>query len=249
MIDLKGKVALVTGGSRGIGRATCVLLARAGADVVVSYLRNQQAAQATVDAVQAEGQTAIAVGGDLSTGAEDLFDQATTCFGKLDIVVVNAGLWKRAPIENMTAEMWRETMAANLDSAYHTCHQAARVMKAQGSGKLILIASTAGQRGEAEFSHYAASKGAMIAMTRSLGSELGPFGINVNCVAPGWVITDMTTPVFADAAYRASVEASIPLRRIATPEDIAGPVLFLASDLSRHLQGSVLSVNGGSVLA
>ena len=251
MIDLTGKVVLVTGGSRGIGRATCVLAARAGADVVIGYKANRAAAAAVVTAVEAAGRSALAVAGDLSKGedAHALFETAHDRFGHLDIVVVNAGVWEPAPIETMTEEQWRRTMTANLDSAYHVCHLAAAHMKPRRSGKLILVTSTAGQRGEACYSHYAASKGAMIAMTRSLGSELGPYGINVNAVAPGWVATDMTTEVFGDPARKAAIEREIPLRRIAGADDIAGPILFLASDLARHLQGSVLSVNGGSVMA
>ncbi|MDJ0838767.1 MAG: 3-oxoacyl-ACP reductase family protein [Acidobacteriota bacterium] len=251
MIDLKGKVAVVTGGSRGIGRACSVLLARAGADVVIGYRGNEKAASDTAVAVEAEGRRVLTVAGDLADAeaAQLLFTRARDAFGRVNIVVANAGIWKHAPIDTMTTGQWRETISANLDSLYQTCHFAARIMKQQKSGKLIIIASTAGQRGEAEYAHYAASKGAAIAMTRSLGSELGPYGINVNCVAPGWVLTDMTTDVFENPEFRQSIEQSIPVRRIASPEDIAGPVLFLASELSRHLQGSILSVNGGSVMA
>ncbi|MCG8669944.1 MAG: SDR family oxidoreductase [Pseudomonadales bacterium] len=251
MIDLSGKTALVTGGSRGIGRAVCTLLARAGADVVLSYRSNHEAAAETVRRIEASGAEALAVPGDLSQeeSVDELFKQVEQRFDKLDIFVANSGIWARASIDTMTNSQWRETMAANLDATYFCCSRAARLMKAAGSGKIILVTSTAGQRGEADYSHYAASKGAMIAMTRSLGSELGPFGINVNSVAPGWVRTDMTEPVFSDENFEASVIESIPVRRIAEPEDIAGPVLFLASSLARHLQGSVLSVNGGSVMA
>lgn len=251
MIDLTGKRALVTGGSRGIGRACVRLLAEAGADVVIGYHRNHEAAREAAAPVEALGRRALCLAADLgdADAASDFFKKIDEAFGGLDIVVVNAGLWLRAPIDEMTPQQWQQTMTANLDTTYHACHHGARMLKEAGGGKLILIASTAGQRGEAFYSHYAASKGAMIAMTRSLGSELGPHNINVNCVAPGWVLTDMTTDVFADTAFRERVCADIPLRRIAAPEDIAGPVLFLASELSRHLQGSVLSVNGGSVLA
>ena len=148
----------------------------------------------------------------------------------------------------MTTAQWRETMSANLDSIFEICGAAARDMKPRKHGKIILISSTAGQRGEAEYSHYAASKGAVIAFTRSLAAELGPFNINVNSVAPGWVLTDMTRDVFDDDTQRAGIEASIPLRRVATAEDVAGPIVFLASELSRHVQGAVINVNGGSVL-
>jgi len=251
VIDLSDRVVLVTGGSRGIGRATCVLAARAGADIVLGYRADRAAAEETVAAVEVEGSAALAVAGDLSRAddAERLFSEACDRFGRIDGVVVNAGIWERAPIDEMSEDQWSQTMTANLDSSYHTCRLAAAHMKPRRSGKIVLVASTAGQRGEAHYSHYAASKGAMIAMTRSLGAELGPSNINVNAVAPGWVLTDMTDGVFADPERRAAIEAEIPLRRIATAADLAGPILFLLSDLARHLQGSVLSVNGGSVMA
>ena len=250
MIDLKGKVAIVTGGSRGIGRAICIKMAEAGANVVVGYHHDTRAAQEVVAAVKGHGREAVAIGCDLSkeTNGETLFAVATSSFKVANIVVANAGIWERAPIDEMTLNQWRQMMAVNLDSVFNTCRQAAKHMKECGGGKIIIISSTAGQRGEANYSHYAASKGALIAFARSLAQELGPYGINVNCVAPGWVRTDMTASVLADAAFKQEVEASIPLRRIAEPDDIAGPVLFLASDLANHVQGQVLSVNGGSVL-
>jgi len=250
MIDLSGKSALVTGGSRGIGAAVCLALAKAGADVALGYHTNQGAANAVVEAVEGLGRRALARGGDMASLADcaNLFEAAVDAFGGVDIVVGNAGVWKRAAIEAMTERQWRETMAANLDSTYNLCHLAAAHMKARKTGKIILIASTAGQRGEAFYAHYAASKGAVIAMTRSLAAELGPDQINVNCVAPGWVRTDMTERVFSDPAFVQHTEEAIPLQRIAEPEDVAGPVLFLASDLARHIQGAVINVNGGSVL-
>ena len=250
MLDLRGKSAVVTGGSRGIGAAVCVLLARAGADIAFGYRSNHEAAAAVVEEVEKQGRRALAVAGDLadSESCRALFEHVGAKLGPVDIVVGNAGIWKRAPIDEMSPESWRETMAANLDSIYHLCHYAARIMKPRRTGKVILIASTAGQRGEAFYAHYAASKGAVISLTRSLAAELGPFDINVNCVAPGWVRTDMTETVFEDADFRKAVTHSIPIRRIATPEDVAGPVVFLASQLARHIQGAVINVNGGSVL-
>lgn len=250
MMDLRGKNALVTGGSRGIGAAVCVMLAKAGASVGIGFRSNIMAAEAVKETVEKEGVRGLILEGDL---AEDgvcarVFDKATDILGPIDIVVGNAGIWKRAPIHEMEPSDWRETMTANLDSLYHTCHEAAKRMKSRGCGKIVIIASTAGQRGEAQYAHYAASKGAAIALTRSLASELGPDGINVNCVAPGWVMTDMTAGVFSDARYLKQQAEAIPLKRIAEPEDVAGPVVFLASDLARHVQGAVINVNGGSVL-
>ena len=250
MIDLRGKTAIVTGGSRGIGRSTVLLLAGAGADVCFSYRSRADAARDVVGEVEQLGRKAIALRADGAVRAdvEALFAAAEKTFGRVDLLVANSGIWKRAPIDQMSEEDWDETLNANLRSVYLACHFAARIMKPQGAGNIILISSTAGQRGEPFYSHYAASKGAVIAMTKSLAAELGPAGIRVNCVAPGWVTTDMTAHVFADAAFAASVARATPVGRIASPDQIASVVLFLASDLASHLQGEIVNVNGGSVL-
>src|SRR5262249_32194552 len=166
----------------------------------------------------------------------------------LDILVANAGIWKRAPIERMTSRQWQEMLRVNLDSIYACCHGAARQMLKQKSGTIVLISSTAGQRGESFHSHYAATKGAIIAMTKSLAAELGPRGITVNCVAPGWVATDMTEEALNDPREQQKILELNPLGRVATVEEIAGPVLFLASSLASHINGEILNVNGGSVL-
>jgi 3-oxoacyl-[acyl-carrier protein] reductase len=162
-------------------------------------------------------------------------------------VVVNHGIWKRAPIETMTQEAWEETIRVNVGGAYAVCHHAARVMIPQGSGCIILISSTSGQRGEAYYSHYSATKGALISFTWSLAAELAPHGIRVNGVAPGWVLSDMTREALAGPAGD-EAKQEIPLGRVGTPEEIAGPVAFLASDLASYLYGEVLSVNGGAVM-
>lgn len=250
MIELQGKTAIVTGGSRGIGRAVCLLLAGAGADVAFGYRHNSEAAESVVREIEKQGGKALAVVGDVTRQDtfERLFSETKDQLGSVDIVVGNAGIWKGALIDEMTGEEWQETLDVNLNSIFWTCRYAAREMKPKRSGKIVLISSTAGQRGEAGHSHYAATKGAIIALTKSLGTELGPFNINVNCVAPGWVDTDMCTGVFADPDFRESVRQEIPLKRIATAEEIAGAVLFLASELARHIQGEILNVNGGSVL-
>ncbi|HEV8484242.1 MAG TPA: SDR family NAD(P)-dependent oxidoreductase, partial [Blastocatellia bacterium] len=169
-------------------------------------------------------------------------------FGALDILIANAGIWKEAAIESMTERDWDETIDINLKSIYASCREAARAMLARRRGTIILISSTAGQRGEPFYSHYAATKGAIIAMTKSLAAELGPRGITVNCVAPGWVATDMTVAALNDPRERRKIRELIPLGRVATPAEIAGPILFLASDLASHITGEVLNVNGGSVL-
>ena len=251
MLTLEGKAALVTGGSRGIGRAICAHFGLLGARVAVNYVRDEAAAQAAVAEVERAGGEAFAVRADVSRPDEAgrLVDETVACFGALDIVVINQGIWKRAPIAEMTPEQWNETLQVNLGGAYAVCHHAARVMIPRRTGSIVTIASTAGQRGEANYSHYAASKGALLAFTRSLASELAPHGIRVNAVSPGWVLTDMTRHVFDDPALREQALGPIPLGRPGTPDEIAGPVAFLASDLASFIYGEVLCVNGGAVMA
>jgi 3-oxoacyl-[acyl-carrier protein] reductase len=200
--------------------------------------------------IRSLGRSAISISGNIANrkSLEDLFAGAKSTFGRIDIVVANAGIWKRGPIEELSEESWRETIDVNLTSIYRTCQLATHEMKPRNEGKIILISSTAGQRGEAFHSHYAATKGAIIAITKSLAAELGPSNIHVNCVAPGWVDTDMSSEVLRDAEQLEKIRQITPLRRIATAEDIAGPVVFLASSFSDQVQGEVLNVNGGSVL-
>lgn len=251
MINLKNKVALVTGGSRGIGAAACLKFAEACASaVIINYNRDREAAERVAEQCRAFGSEAMAVKADVSrlAAVDKMIDKTVSRFGSLDIMVANAGIWKEAAIEQMTEREWDETIDINLKSIYACCRASARVMIPRGSGNIILISSTAGQRGEAFHSHYAATKGGTISMTKSLATELGPRGIRVNCVAPGWVITDMTTEALNDAKTRRKVKDLIPLGRVATAEEIAGPILFLASDLSSHVHGEILNVNGGSVL-
>lgn len=228
----------------------CLYLARAGARVGLGFLRDEESAQATVQEIRSQQGRAIAVAADVADrdSMELLFGETRQAFGPIDIVVINAGVWKRAPIEEMTDQQWRETLDINLRSAYLACQLSIPEMKKRRSGNIICVSSTAGQRGEPFYSHYAASKGALIAMTKALAAEVGPHNIRVNCVAPGWVDTDMTRAVFSDPEFRESVRQIIPLKRIAKPEDVAGVVVFLASDLSRHVHGEVINVNGGSVL-
>ena len=184
----------------------------------------------------------------VSEEAGRLVDDAVQRFGALDIVVVSHGIWTPAAIEAMTPAAWEETLRINLGGAYAVCHHAAHHMIARRAGSLVLISSTAGQRGEAGYSHYAASKGALLAFARSLAAELAPHAVRVNAVAPGWVLTDMTRHVF-DGPEAAEAVRPIPLGRPATPEEIAGPVAFLVSDLASYIWGEVLCVNGGAVMA
>jgi len=251
MITLAGKIALITGASRGIGAATAVKFAQAGArGIALNYNRDRQAAAEVSNKCKDLGVEAITIRADVArvSDAQKLVRATLEHFGALDILVANAGIWKEAAIETMTEAEWDETIDANLKSIYACCAEAARVMLPRHSGTMILVSSTAGQRGEAFHSHYAATKGAIIAMTKSLAAELGPRGITVNCIAPGWVATDMTAEALSDPKQRRKIRELIPLGRVATPDEIAGPILFLASELASHVNGEVLNVNGGSVL-
>jgi len=251
VLTLRGKSALVTGGGRGIGRAISVLFGRLGARVAVNYARDEAAALAAVAAVREAGGEAFAARADVSdpAQAERLVDETASRFGSLDVLVANHGIWKRASIEAMTPAQWDETVRVNLGGVYAVVHHAARHMIPRRAGTIVLIASTAGQRGEAHHSHYAATKGAVLAFTKSIAAELAPHGIRVNAVAPGWVLTDMTRSVLEDPAQAAAALRKVPLGRPGTPDEIAGPVAFLASDLASFLYGEVLAVNGGAVMA
>jgi 3-oxoacyl-[acyl-carrier protein] reductase len=251
MINLAGKSAIITGASRGIGRATAIKFAEAGCrGLVINYRDNREAAREVARECERLGAESIAAQADVSrvSSVEKMVKAAVDRFGALDILVANAGIWKEAAIESMSEREWGETIAANLKSIYACCREAARVMIPRKRGTMILISSTAGQRGEAFHSHYAATKGAIISMTKSLAAELGPRGITVNCVAPGWVATNMTEDALSDPRQRRKIRDLIPLGRVATPEEIAGPILFLASELANHITGEILNVNGGSVL-
>jgi 3-oxoacyl-[acyl-carrier protein] reductase len=249
MLDLSGRTALVTGGSRGIGRAVCALFGHLGARVAVGYARDENAAREVVAGLAAAGATAVALGADLAEEGEPerLVGRAEEALGPLDVLVANHAIWRRAPIAAMTSAEWDETVRTNLGSVRALCSEAARRMVPRGRGAIVLVASTAGQRGEPFHSHYAATKGGVIALARSLGSELGPSGVRVNCVAPGWVVTDMSREAIEGAPGDA-VRKAIPLGRPGTPEEIAGPVAFLASDMASYMHGQVLSVNGGAVM-
>ena len=247
-MGLAGKRAVVSGASRGVGRAAALLLARAGADVGVGYLAREAEANAVVAEVRALGRRAYAQAGDMSTpwGAELLFERALVEFGGIDLFVGNAGVWvpDDIPIADLTDEQWRRTVQQNLDSIFYSVRLASRFLAP--NGRIVLVSSTAGQRGEAFHADYAATKAAMIALTKSVAVELAPRGITVNCVAPGWVDTEMVAKPMAAARDR--IEAQIPLGRVATADDVAGPIVFLCSALARHVTGEVLNVNGGSVL-
>ena len=240
---------MVTGGSRGIGAATALMLAECGADVGIGFRSRADEAAAVVKRIAERGVRSFAHGSDLTQhdGAESLFERAAREFGGVEIVVGNAGTWpfEAVGIGEMNAERWRATLAHNLDAVFHTARAAARVLP--DGGRLVLVSSTAGQRGEAFHSDYAAAKGATISIVKSLAIELAPRGITVNSVAPGWVDTEMVVDAL-EAGGRERIAAGIPIGRIASARDIAGPIVFLCSDEARHITGEILNVNGGSVL-
>ncbi len=250
MISLEGKKALVTGGSRGIGRATAVMFARAGADVAINFLNREKEALEVKKTISDLGRDCLVLKADISqkNQAEEMVETLLHDWNQIDILVNNAGIWTYGEMGNMDNAIWHETIQLNLDAVFFLCNSVVPAMKRKKQGWIINVSSTAGVRGEALHSHYAASKGAIISFTKSLAAELAPLDIRVNCVAPGWVDTEMCEEVFRAPGFRAKVEDSIPLKRIPPPEDIAGPILFLASDLARHITGEVINVNGGSVL-
>jgi 3-oxoacyl-[acyl-carrier protein] reductase len=237
MIDLAGKRAFVTGGGRGIGRATALMLERAGARVVVGYRERKPGG----------GGGPNSVGGDLgdaSVAQRVVREVVTALAGGLDILVVNHGVWPPddVPLARLTDAQWEGTRRANLDAVVYVCRAAIPHLAAGGT--MVLVSSTAGQRGEAFHADYAATKGAVISLTKALAVELAP-NVTVNCVAPGWVDTEMSE---ATLTSKPAILKTIPLGRAATPEDIAGPIVFLCSSLARHITGEILNVNGGSVL-
>ena len=257
-LSLAGQTALITGGSRGIGAASVRLFVKAGAHVVFSYQRAQAAAAAVV--VAAGEDRCLAVAADLSSpaAADELVQRAVARLGRLDLLVANHGIWppQDVPVERMSDEHWKTTTAVNLDSVFGLVKHAVAQMKRQaphpGSrarGRIVLVSSTAGQRGEAFHCDYAATKGALISMTKGLATELAADGIYVNCVAPGWVATDMSRDALADPAASAKVLDTIPLGRVGTPDEIAAPILFLCTEQANFITGEVLNVNGGAVLA
>jgi len=269
-LSLPGKVVLVTGGSRGIGAATVRLFAAAGARVVFNY----QSAKEKADAITSECGSANcrAVQSDLSSAqaAGELVSAAAAEFSRLDILVANHGIWppEDVPVDQMTEEQWYRTIAVNLDSVFGLVKHAVAQMKKQNedarqkraadpgskteppsaNGHIVLVSSTAGQRGEAFHCDYAASKGALISMVKGLSTELARDGIRVNCVAPGWVDTDMSREALNDPPTRAKVFATIPLGRVGTPDEIAGPILFLCTKYAGFITGEIFNVNGGAVL-
>lgn len=260
-LSLAGRTALITGGSRGIGAATVRLFCAAGARVAFSYrVAREQAETLVEECGGAGGCTALEQELQSVGDGEALVAEATEVLGgTLDILVANHGVWPphEQPIATMPERQWRETLGVNLDSVFGLVRAAVAAMQkdreaggttAAGTRHIVLVASTAAQRGEAFHADYAASKGALVSLTKSLSTELAPDGILANCVAPGWVRTDMSAGTLADEVAGASALAKIPLGRAALPEEIAGPILFLCTPLAGFITGEVLNVNGGAVL-
>src|SRR2546429_8619624 len=252
MISLAGRAALITGGSRGIGAAAVKMFAQAGADVGFSYFKSKDAALQIQQEAGKHGTRVEAFKADAGkhTDNKSLVEHCVSRLGRLDILVANAGVWnlKDLPIEKMSEKQWDDMIRTNLKSIYSIIHFSVPQMIKQKSGKIITISSTAGQRGESLHTHYGASKGGVISFTKGLATELARHNILVNCVAPGWVATDMSNPVLETKAGQKMANTVIPLRRAGTPEEIAGPILFAASDLANFMTGEIINVNGGAVL-
>lgn len=246
---LAGQRALVTGGSRGIGAATARMLARCGADVAITYRSRRADADVVAAEVIASGRRSSVHRVELADrkNVDAAVDRIASDWGGIDILVGNAGIWpsEEAAVRDMPDERWARTMAENIDGMFYSTRAALRVMG--DGGRVVLVSSTAGQRGESMHADYAASKGAMISFVKSVAIEVARRGITVNSVAPGWVDTEMCEDPFRDGG-RGRIAAGIPIGRIASVDDIAAPIVFLCTAGARHITGEILNVNGGSVL-
>lgn len=254
MLSFKDQIVIVTGASRGIGAAAAIKFAEAGAaGVVINYRSHSAAALEVAQEVERRGAQALVIKADVSKQDESkaLIDQTMDRFGRLDVLVANAGIWPPhdTPIVALDEAQFDKTIRINIHGVYYVSRYAAQIFVEQKRGNIVTVSSTAGQRGEAGHADYAASKGAVISFTKSLASELGRYGVRVNSVAPGWVDTEMSADALhGDEATTQQILNAIPLQRIATAKDVALPIVFLASDLARHITGEILNVNGGSVL-
>jgi len=245
---LEGKVALVTGASRGIGRAIALRLAKEGAKVAVNYAGNEAAARETEAAIKEIGGEVLLVQADVSdsTAATDMVSVVAKNFGTIDILINNAGITRDGLLARMKDEDFAKVMATNLNGVFYTTRAAAKIMMKQRSGRIVNMASVVGLMGNAGQANYAAAKAGIIGFSKSVAKELATRGITVNMVAPGFIGTDMTA-VLSDKVKETMVE-SIPLKRMGTPEDVAGAVLFLVSDEASYITGQVINVDGGMVM-
>jgi 3-oxoacyl-[acyl-carrier protein] reductase len=256
-LSLSNQVALITGGSRGIGAATVRMFAAAGAKVVFNYQKAREQAEALAKECGAANCYAVASNLNNPESARALVAETVKHFGRIDILVANHGVWpaEDVAIDKMTDEQWRNTLSINLDAVFGLVKHTVAQMKSQPrttsgrpAGHIVLISSTSGQRGEAYHCDYSATKGALISMTKGFSTELAPAGIYVNCVAPGWVDTDMSRPALDDPRTSEKVLRTIPLGRVGKPEEIAAPILFLCTEHAGFITGEVFNVNGGAVL-
>jgi 3-oxoacyl-[acyl-carrier protein] reductase len=245
MPELAGRVALVTGGSRGIGAAICEELGAAGATVAVNYASNADAAAEVCRAVEAAGGTAHAVQGDVSTadGAAALVEAVERDIGPIDVLVNNAGITRDDLIMRLSEQDWRDVIDTNLGGAFFTSKAASRPMLKRRKGAIVNISSIVGVHGNAGQSNYAASKAGLIGLTKALAKELGGRGIRVNAIAPGYIATELTGALPEQA--RDAILANTPLGRLGDPADVARAVRFLASDAAAFVTGDVLAVDGG----
>jgi 3-oxoacyl-[acyl-carrier protein] reductase len=254
-LSVADKVALVTGGSRGIGAATVRAFVAGGARVLFSYEKAREASERLVQELGENNCAAVACNLSGTGTAGQLVAAVVSRFGRLDILVVNHGVWPPADaaVDKMSEAQWHTTIAVNLDSVFALIKTSVAQMKKQGgnggaAGHIVVVSSTAGQRGEAFHCDYAATKGALISMVKGLSTELAPHGIYINCVAPGWVDTDMSAPALNDPKTRAAIFSTIPLGRVGKPEEIAVPILFLCTEHAGFITGEIFNVNGGAVL-
>jgi 3-oxoacyl-[acyl-carrier protein] reductase len=248
VIDLAGKAALVTGGSRGIGRAIALRVADQGADVAFSYRGNADAAEKTRSEIEGKGRRALAVQADVTdpAAAERLVASTIEAFGKLDILVNNAGITRDDLIMRMSLEAWREVLETNLFGAFYTIKAVSRPMLKARSGRIISITSVSGQAGQQGQANYSSAKAGLIGLTKATARELASRGITVNAVAPGFVLTELTESL--PAALMDQIKAATPLGRFGTPEEVANAVAFLAADEAAYITGQVLAVDGGLVM-